>query len=267
MSRAYTASNSSPRHVWRAPRRKARRRRHLARLVVSCLGLLALFLAGWMLCPAASIALAALPVPVLSVQTDKQLLHVDYLGQGEYPTGCESVTAVMALRHAGYDISVEEFIDLYLPQGDFWVEDGQAYGADPYECFVGDPYSSSGFGCYAPALATALTGVAGEDSVADLTGASLNSLCCEYIDQGTPVILWATMNMREPTAGRSWILIGSGETFTWTAGEHCLLLVGYDQNSYYFNDPYEDKGLTAYDRQLVETRYQQMGSQALALVD
>lgn len=267
MSRAHTVSNQSQRHIWRAPRRKTRRRRRLARLMVSCLGLLALLLGGWMLCPTVSVALAALPVPVLPVHTDKQLLEVDYLGQGGYPTGCESVTAVMALRYAGYDISVEEFIDCYLPQGDFWVEGEQAYGDDPYQCFVGDPYSSSGFGCFAPALATALAGVAGEDAVADLTGTSLNSLCRKYIDQGTPVILWATMDMREPTAGRSWILADSGETFTWTAGEHCLLLVGYDQNSYYFNDPYEDKGLTAYDRQLVETRYQQMGSQALALAD
>ena len=81
------------------------------------------------------------------------------------------------------------------------------------------------------------------------------------------MILWATMDMREATVGRSWILPDSGETFTWKSGEHCLLLVGYDESSYLFNDPYQDKGLTAYDRQLVETRYQQMGSQALALTD
>ena len=272
MSASRTDPKPYQRHVWRAPGPRARRRRRLARLAVSCLKVLVLLLAGRMLSPAVSFALAALPAatlaepPLVHAQpSDRQLLRVEYLGQGEFPTGCESVTAVMALRHAGYDITVEEFIDFYLPRGDFWVEDGQAYGDDPYQCFVGDPYSDSGFGCFAPALARALEGVAGEGAVEDLTGTSLADLCQDCIDQGVPVILWATMDMREPTDGRRWILADSGETFTWPAGEHCLLLVGYDQTSYYFNDPYEDKGLVAYDRQLVETRYQQIGSQALAL--
>lgn len=272
MARNHTISNPPQRHIWRSPRHKARRRRRrLARLASSCLGLLVLLMAGWMLRPAISVALAALPeeIPVLLAQPQsrQKLLEVEYLGQGEYPTGCESVTAVMALRHAGYDITVTNFIDFYLPKGDFWVENGQAYGDDPNQCFVGDPYSSTGFGCYAPALEKALAEVAGQDAVKNLTGASLEELCTGYIDQDIPVILWATMDMREPTVGRSWILPDSGETFTWKSGEHCLLLVGYDESSYLFNDPYQDKGLTAYDRQLVETRYQQMGSQALALTD
>ncbi len=44
----------------------------------------------------------------------------------KYPTGCESVTAVMALQYAGVDITVEEFIDNYLPQGNapYTREDG-----------------------------------------------------------------------------------------------------------------------------------------------
>ena len=272
MARNRTISNPPQRHIWRSPRHKARRRRRrLARLASFCLGLLVLLMAGWMLRPAISVALAALPeeIPVLLAQPQsrQKLLEVEYLGQGEYPTGCESVTAVMALRHAGYDITVTDFIDFYLPKGDFWVENGQAYGDDPNQCFVGDPYSSTGFGCYAPALEKALAEVAGQDAVENLTGASLEELCTGYIDQDIPVILWATMDMREPTVGRSWILTDSGETFTWKSGEHCLLLVGYDESSYLFNDPYQDKGLTAYDRQLVETRYQQMGSQALALTD
>ena len=181
MARNRTISNPPQRHIWRSPRHKARRRRRrLARLASFCLGLLVLLMAGWMLRPAISVALAALPeeIPVLLAQPQsrQKLLEVEYLGQGEYPTGCESVTAVMALRHAGYDITVTDFIDFYLPKGDFWVENGQAYGDDPNQCFVGDPYSSTGFGCYAPALEKALAEVAGQDAVENLTGASLEEI-------------------------------------------------------------------------------------------
>ncbi len=55
----------------------------------------------------------------------------------KYPTGCESVTAVMALQYAGVDITVEEFIDNYLPQGNapYTREDGTLVGADPWKVF------------------------------------------------------------------------------------------------------------------------------------
>lgn len=252
------------RQVWRAPQRRRKRRLlpRLFRLTVLTLTLL-LFLALGRLF---SLVLPGLAQAVVSPFTgSKTLLSVEYLGQSDYPTGCESVTAVMALRQAGVEISVDEFIDFCLPKGEVWEEGGRLVGDDPYQCFIGDPRSSSGFGCFAPALARGLAAAAGEDRVQDLTGQSLARLCRDYIDQGTPVILWATIDMKEPRQGRSWTLADTGETFTWTAGEHCLLLVGYDRDCYYFNDPYQDKGLTAYEKDLVESRYQALGCQALAL--
>lgn len=54
-----------------------------------------------------------------------------------------------------------------------------------------------------------------------------------------------------------------GDNFTWTAGEHCLVLVGYDRNNYYFNDPYKNHGLIAYKKSLVNKRYIAMGKQCV----
>lgn len=54
----------------------------------------------------------------LSGQAPSTLLDAPFIDQRDkYPTGCESVTAVMALQYAGVEVSVEEFIDGYLPQG------------------------------------------------------------------------------------------------------------------------------------------------------
>ena len=47
------------------------------------------------------------------------LLNVPYINQRmDYPTGCESVSAVMALQYAGVDITVDTFIDDCLDTGE-----------------------------------------------------------------------------------------------------------------------------------------------------
>ncbi len=48
-----------------------------------------------------------------------KIIEVPYIDQTEkYPTGCESISAVMLLRYLGYPISPEEFIDRYLSKRD-----------------------------------------------------------------------------------------------------------------------------------------------------
>lgn len=209
-------------------------------------------------------------------------IDVDYLSQVErFPCGCESVSAVMALRHAGYDYDAESFIDRFLPTGDdpYFDDDGMLRADSPYEVFIGSPYSESSYGCYAPVIRRAMesaidaagaqpdgspSGASPAYRVADLTGTTLEELCRAYIDRDIPVIVWGTIGMRPIQALTEWIT-PDGEEFTWKSQEHCLLLVGYDENSYYFNDPIEGKN-TAYAKADAENAYRELYSQALALV-
>ena len=55
------------------------------------------------------------------------------------------------------------------------------------------------------------------------------------------------------------------DVFSWKNNEHCLLLVGYDDDVYYFNDPWHNHGLIGYDRALVENRHAQQYAQAVGL--
>ena len=75
-------------------------------------------------------------------------LDVPYIDQREkYPTGCESVSTVMALRYAGLDMAVETWIDRYLPKGNApHTENGIRIGANPWKAFPGDPYTAEGWG-------------------------------------------------------------------------------------------------------------------------
>ncbi len=193
-------------------------------------------------------------------------LSVPYISQqGEFPTGCESVSAVMALNFAGVDIAVGDFIDSYLPQSGFYDKNGVTYGPDPNYYFVGDPRSSYGYGCYSGVIKTAVQDcLNGEGSVVDESGESLDALCRKYIDNGIPVIVWASINMSPTKSGSSWTL-PDGSDFTWTSGEHCLVLTGYDEDNYYFNDPLQGQN-TGYDKQTVQARYNELGNQALVIL-
>lgn len=203
-----------------------------------------------------------------------RVLQVPYIDQSvRYPTGCESVSAVMLLRFLGVEITVDEFIGSFLERRDMEERDGVIYGPDPWKCFCGSPYDEDSFGCYAPVMCNALgkalkepTGkAAGEEifkaicegryEVVDETGTPTETLLSDYIDKGLPVLYWACINMREPIVGPSWKLYETGEEFTWISNEHCMLLVGYDEEGYYFNDPFENHGLIRYPRALAEDRH------------
>lgn len=194
-------------------------------------------------------------------------LEAPYIDQSvKYPTGCESVSTVMLLQYLGYSLTVDEFIEKYLERRDFEERDGQLYGPSPDEYFCGSPYDENSFGCYAPVICKALEKAAGDRyRIIDETGTSMETLLKDYIDKGMPVIFWACINMREPVTGPEWKLFETGGTFTWISNEHCMLLVGYDEEGYYFNDPYENNGVVRYDKELVEERHRAQKSMAVGV--
>ncbi len=212
--------------------------------------------------------------PSLSVPLPKEIPGgfliegVPHIPQSErYPTGCESVSAVALLEFYDVKLSVETFIDQYLPTTGYPYcgEDGVLYGESPWEAFIGDPYSTSGYGCYSTAIVKALKAAAPQDiSIHSISQASLELLCQDYIAQGHPVMIWATMYMKAPYEGNSWVL-PNGEVFQFICPEHALLLIGYDAQSYYFSDPLSEEAVTAYPREACETAYAALYSQAIAV--
>lgn len=194
-------------------------------------------------------------------------IEVPYIDQSvKYPTGCESVSTVMLLQFLGYDITVDEFIEKYLNKRDFEDRAGQLFGPNPYEEFCGSPYDDESFGCYAPVICNALERAIGDAyDIIDETGTGMEELLTNYINQGMPVVFWACINMREPIVGPSWRLLDNGEEFTWISNEHCMLLVGYDEEGYYFNDPYDNNGVIRYDKAVVEDRHAAQHSMAVGV--
>ena len=215
-------------------------------------------------------------VPVISEPEEAPpamvtVLDVPFYSQADMPTGCELVSTSMLLGYYDYDISAYDLIACgYIGTSDLWTERGKVLrGGDPNEVFIGDPFDKNGYGCYSGAVISGLGLYLEEEpyAVADLTGMSLPDICTEYIDWGTPVLVWATMGM-VPSYVKSentWLINDTGEMFTWVTNEHCLVLVGYDDDYYYFNDPLEGDAVP-YGRELTEQRYRELGSQAVCIL-
>lgn len=206
----------------------------------------------------------------------KRLINAPYISQkGKYPTGCESISAVMLLQYLGYDVKPEEFIAECLEKRDFEEREGVLYGPDPREYFCGDPYDEEGMGCYAPVMVKSLDRAFGLFKCADESaeyfsidesGKPLRSLIVEYIDNDMPVLFWACINMREPIRGPEWHIDDRpDEIFTWISNEHCMLLVGYDEHGCWFNDPYDGNGVIRYPWDTVEARHAAQHSMAVGV--
>lgn len=201
----------------------------------------------------------------------KHMIKIKGISQEGIPTGCEAVSAVTALNYLGVKITPEEFIDDFLPKESFYYADGVMYGANPEESFAGDPYDYYSLGCFPTVIADAIEkmkecGHRGSKNIETkiVTGASLEDICEEYVINSIPVLVWVTVDMKEPKEGTSYYFEDRTE-YTWMSGEHCMVLCGYDKDNYYFKDPLSDGSTVEYGKDIVALRYEQMGCQALAV--
>lgn len=185
-------------------------------------------------------------------------LDIDcHLQNPELPTGCEVTSLANVLRYLGYDIDKLTLADTYLPKGEI----GKTH---PNDAFIGNPRSESSYGAYAPVIVETannyFASIEAKHGVYNVSNTELHDLL-KYVNDGYPVIIWATMNMEEGYYSTKWNL-DNGE-FQWYAKEHCLALVGYTKEGYIFADPLV--GLTIYDKEVVEWRYDELGKQAVVI--
>ena len=179
----------------------------------------------------------------------------------DYPTGCESVATVMALQHAGINKTVLSFINSYLYRTSVPFDPNISFGGDPRD-------TRNSYGCYSPVIKKALDKCFQSLEISfykavELKNVSLQQLCSDYIDKDIPVIMWATIDMKPARNGDRWYY--NGKLIQWIIPEHCLLLVGYDDEHYIFNDPLKSKPFTYYKKAAVEQAYAGLFSQAVII--
>ena len=177
----------------------------------------------------------------------------------ELPTGCEITSLTAVLNYYGYNVDKCTMSDNYLEKGEAWK-------TDFHYAFAGDPRSSYAYGCYAPAIVKAANKYLREKNSAlsarQLSGYTFEELF-NFTSSGTPVIVWATMDMSQGYYSQSWTA-SNGNRVTWYAGEHCLVLLGGNKDVVYAADPTYG-AIKTYNRSLFKKRYQELFSQAVVI--
>ena len=195
------------------------------------------------------------------------MIPVPYLSQkGILDRGCELISAIMVLHFYGCPVGVEDFA-AQVPTSELMQTENGLVGEPPSDVFIGDPHAVDGLGCYSPVISTAMNQFLPRvgKHAQTLSGVDFSLLVSQYLRRGTPVILWVTSNMAEPSTGPKWVIRKTGETFQWIGGEHCMVMIGCDRQYCYFRDPNGPNGTVTFDRTLVEQRYQLLGSQAVVV--
>lgn len=208
-----------------------------------------------------------------------------------YPTGCEAVSATMAAKYAGHNVSVEqiiattptdekgkreETINVEIKEEQMnevtgvveivtkTEEQKEWYGGNPFKVFVGHPskkLSAGSYGCFAEPIVVALKkcGI----SATNISGCSINTVF-NYIEKGKPVVVWCKKNAGDLTQGVTWKYEDGSGSYTELVGEHCAVLIGYDADYVYLNDPAAGKNVKQPKEKFI-SNWEKLFSQAIVI--
>ncbi|KMQ18373.1 C39 family peptidase [Bacillus mycoides] len=180
----------------------------------------------------------------------------------ELPRGCEVTSLTMLLQHKGVQVDKMQLASEIhrVP----FKQDG--LHGNPYEGFVGNIYTKAepGYGVYNQPIFNLAEKYVPE-KVINLSGRDVQDLY-KVISSGSPV--WVIINTTfKPLAESSF------ETWNTSSGkvkityyEHSVVVIGYDQNFVYVNDPLANNPRKAVPRAEFEKAWEQMGKQAITIL-
>ncbi|HFR4187835.1 C39 family peptidase [Bacillus cereus] len=189
------------------------------------------------------------------------LSNVPFIQQlPELDRGCEVTSLAMILQYAGITVDKMKLAN-EIKKVDF-MNDGVR--GNPNEGFVGNIYtfSESGYGVYHGPLFQLAKKYLPNKAV-DLTGKSIEELY-KSVKAGQPVVMItnATFAPLDEDEFTTWETNNGDVSITYN--EHCVVLIGYDQESVYIRDPLKDSLDVKVPREKFEQAWVQMGSQAIS---
>ena len=176
-----------------------------------------------------------------------------------YQTGCESVALTLLLRYYGVGVSADSVISNLARQDLPYLENGVRYGGNPELGFLGDPYSIYAYGVYEMPIANVANMYKG--GVVSRSNFPFSEVL-NLVSQGKPVVVWTSMGLSAPYISSSWIYKPTGETISWKAGEHAVVVIGYNDNNVIISDPMGGQ-IRYQSRSLFEARYNYFGRKAV----
>ncbi|WP_028549398.1 C39 family peptidase [Paenibacillus sp. UNC451MF] len=181
----------------------------------------------------------------------------------ELPSGCELTSLTMLIQYFGIDKGKMELVPELKKDPTplkLNANGSVAYWGNPNTGFVGEiTGKAKGFGIYHAALNELL--IKYIPTAKDFTRQPFEKLE-DQLRNGIPSVVWTTINYQVPDKWVVWDTpIGPIQT---TFMEHAVLLVGFDEENVYVNDPYNGKSKVKINKAQFLQTWEAMGSQALS---
>lgn len=196
------------------------------------------------------------------------ILDVPLISQlPELYNGCEITSLTMLLNYKGINVNKLTLADEMIKDNTPLVKDfnNNIYSwGNPENGFVGDVYGDPLPG-YAinPKPLTPLIEKYYPKGFLNLTGTSLEEIEVS-LSNGNPVIVWVTADLSTPYGFITW-LDGNGNKVKATFQTHAVLLIGYDDDNFYYNDPLSELKAATIDKETFEEVWTDMGKKALTV--
>lgn len=197
---------------------------------------------------------------------ERALLEVAPLRQHpELFNGCEITALTMLLNDYGVqknkmDFTAELKKDPTALQVD--AKGNIVYWGDPHVGFVGDiTGKQKGLGVYHKPILELMSQYVSDP--VNLTGESFETLE-QYVAEGHPVLVWTTISFQVPRENQWFQWESPTGTVHATFQMHTVLMVGYDQDYVYVNDPETGEKAKKIKKDTFIQTWETMGKQALS---
>lgn len=173
---------------------------------------------------------------------NKKILDVPLIKQNpELKYGCEITSLTMVLQYAGFKVDKMQLAKEMPKDYDRLVKSNSGNilkWGDPNDGFVGDVTGkNAGYAIYDKPLEKIMRKFLAGRTI-NLTGKPFDQLL-KQVENGKPVIVWTTGDYRLPDRWESWQ--HGNEQIKTPLDLHAVVLVGYDDNNIYINDPLSGK--------------------------
>lgn len=192
---------------------------------------------------------------------DEVLLDVPLLYQFDEPSlynGCEVTALAMIMNYHGIEVTKNELADgiAKVP-----YEDENGLLGNPNVGFVGDisGWDESGLGVYHKPVAQVLGKYVPQEAINDISGSSFDAVL-QAVTDGQPVWVITTVNFYPVDDIEVWKTAEGDVEISYSM--HSVVVVGYDQDTIYINDPYGEKDYGVEKEGFIDA-FNQMGKQAI----
>jgi uncharacterized protein YvpB len=179
--------------------------------------------------------------PVVGISQTK-MINVPLINQNpELKYGCEVTSLAMVLNYAGVKVDKMELYRKVKKDKDPIKRSARGdilHWGNPHDGFVGDMTGkNAGYAVFDQPIAQLVNDYL-PDRAVNLTNQSFDHILL-HISKGYPVVVWTTGDYRLPDRWESWL--HGTQVIKTPLDLHAVVIVGYDKQFVYLNDPLSGK--------------------------